>query len=145
MYKDFKWLETEGQPLYVPITWCVPMTPAFADMDRDGIAELFSGCYDGEIYTWKKGENGEYTDPKIIILADGTPLKIGNAATVFPGDPDGDGKVDLLVTSLYNGRIPCTEHRNSGGLPFRESGTGIGRSGQKENRGEPCSVVRLGR
>lgn len=111
VYKDFKWLETEGQPLYVPITCCVPMTPAFADMDGDGVPELFSGCYDGEIYTWKKGENGEYTDQKIITLADGTPLKIGNAATVFPGDPDGDGKVDLLVTSLYNGVFQA---RNTG-------------------------------
>lgn len=103
VYRDFKWLETNGQPLYVPITCCVPMTPAFADMDGDGVPELFSGCYDGEIYTWKKGENGEYTDQKIITLADGTPLKIGNAATVFPGDADGDGKIDLLVTSLYEG------------------------------------------
>ncbi|MEI3421691.1 MAG: hypothetical protein V8R91_11930 [Butyricimonas faecihominis] len=47
MYKDFKWLETNGQPLYVPITCCVPMVPAFADIDGDGVDELFSGCYPG--------------------------------------------------------------------------------------------------
>lgn len=47
VYKDFKWLETNGQPLYVPITCCVPMVPAFADIDGDGVDELFSGCYPG--------------------------------------------------------------------------------------------------
>ncbi|HJA14797.1 MAG TPA: VCBS repeat-containing protein [Candidatus Butyricimonas faecavium] len=103
VYKDFKWLEEDGQPLYVPITCCVPMTPSFADMDGDGVPELFSGCYDGEIYTWKQDENGEFTDKKIILLADGSPLNIGHAATVFPGDVDGDGLIDLLITSLYDG------------------------------------------
>lgn len=103
VYKDFKWLEENGQPLYVPITCCVPMTPSFADMDGDGVPELFSGCYDGEIYTWKQGENGEFADKKMILLADGSPLKIGHAATVFPGDVDGDGLIDLLITGLYDG------------------------------------------
>lgn len=54
VYKDFKWLETNGQPLYVPITCCVPMVPAFADIDGDGVDELFSGCYPGDIYMWKR-------------------------------------------------------------------------------------------
>ena len=103
VYRDFKWIEMNGQPLYVPITCCVPMTPAFADMDGDGVPELFSGCYDGEIYTWHAGEAGEYVGQKMILLPNGEPLTIGNAATVFPGDADGDGKIDLLLTSLYEG------------------------------------------
>ena len=103
VYKDFKWLETNGQPLYVPITCCVPMVPAFADIDGDGVDELFSGCYPGDIYMWKKGANGEYVDQVIIKLADGKPINIGNASTVFPGDVDGDGKIDLLIAGLYDG------------------------------------------
>lgn len=103
VYKDFKWLETDGEPLYVPITCCVPMTPAFADMDGDGVDELLSGCYPGDIYLWKKGANGEYVDQQVIQLADGKPVNIGYAATVFPGDIDGDGKIDLLISGLYDG------------------------------------------
>jgi len=103
VYKDFKWLEADGQPLYVPITCCVPMTPSFADMDGDGVPELFSGCYDGEIYTWKQGEGGVFSGKKMILLANGSPLKVGHAATVFPKDADGDGLIDLLITSLYDG------------------------------------------
>ena len=52
---------------------------------------------------WKKGTNGEYTDQKILTLADEKPINIGYAATVFPGDMDGDGKIDLLVSGLYDG------------------------------------------
>lgn len=103
VYKSFKWLEMNGEPLYVPITCCVPMVPAFADIDGDGVDELFSGCYTGEIYMWKKGMNGEYTDQKILTLTDGTPINVGNAATVFPGDMDSDGLIDLLISGLYDG------------------------------------------
>lgn len=103
VYKDFKWLESDGEPLYVPITCCVSMTPAYADMDGDGVDELFSGCYKGEIYRWKQGENGQYMAREVICLADGTPVKVGKAVTVFPVDANGDGKIDLLMTSLYDG------------------------------------------
>lgn len=51
----------------------------------------------------KKGANGEYVDQVIIKLADGKPINIGNASTVFPGDVDGDGKIDLLIAGLYDG------------------------------------------
>lgn len=103
VYRDFEWLESGGKPLFVPITCCVGLTPAFGDLDGDGIEELISGCYPGELYRWKMVEGIRFGEPEMICYTDGSPLNIGQASTAFPFDMDGDGNLDLVITGLYNG------------------------------------------
>ena len=99
----FSWLESEGVPLYVPITCCVCMSPAFLDMNGDGVDDLISGSYPGELYWWPALPDGSWGERQEVEDEQGNVINIGNATTVFVADMDGDGVRDLLVNSLYDG------------------------------------------
>lgn len=111
-YRGYTWLGPPEQPIYVPITCCVSSSPTFADLDGDGVDELFSGSYLGQLYRWKR-DGIEFGEAEQLSYPDGTPIRIGNATTLFLADMDGDGLIDLLITGLYDGVFIA---KNSGTL-----------------------------
>lgn len=110
------------------------------DLDEDGEDELLSGSYPGEIYIWEKGSNGEYVERKVITLSDGTPIRIGYAVTVFPGDVDGDGKIDLLISGLYDGLFWARNVGTRGNYRF-DSVEKIHRDSEEQKQGVNHAVL----
>lgn len=118
VYRDFTWLESGGKPLFVPITCCVGMTPVFGDLDGDGTDELLSGSYPGPLYRWKMLGGIRFGEPEVLKYTDDTPVQVGYASTVFPYDIDGDGRLDLLITGLYDGVYWA---KNAGNMRFEKA------------------------
>lgn len=99
----YEWLESGGEPLFVPITCCMPMSPAFADLNGDGREDLVSGSYPGELYWWPALPDGSWGERQVLIDEGGKAINLGKAITVFAADMNGNGVKDLIVNGLYDG------------------------------------------
>ncbi|MEI7661689.1 MAG: FG-GAP-like repeat-containing protein [Bacteroidota bacterium] len=71
------------------------------DLDGDGDADLVSDAYIGDFIAWHKNKDGRGTfdDAQIISGSIDAPMSI------FTADLDGDGALDVLSASRYDGKI----------------------------------------
>jgi FG-GAP-like repeat len=71
------------------------------DLDGDGIGDILTGCWPGELYFFKgKGKGkGEFAAP-VKLQRDGKDINLGSASTVFAADWRGTGRLDLLVGNI---------------------------------------------
>ncbi|HMP03205.1 MAG TPA: VCBS repeat-containing protein [Gemmatales bacterium] len=69
-------------------------------MDHDGIPDLISGSWPGQLYFFKGQANGTFAEPTILKDRDGEPIKVGNASTVFACNFRGTGRLDLLCGNI---------------------------------------------
>jgi hypothetical protein len=67
------------------------------DLDGDGILDIVSGSWPGELYFFKGKGKGEYAAGEKLKDKNGNVIKLGSASTVFAVDWNGDGKLDLLI------------------------------------------------
>jgi len=67
------------------------------DLDGDGILDVLSGSWPGELYFFKGQGKGKYAAAETLKGKDGKILNAGSASTVFAGDWRGSGRLDLLV------------------------------------------------
>lgn len=70
------------------------------DLTGDGIPDIISGSWPGELYLFRGLGKGQFAAGEPIQGRDGKPIKLGSASTVFAVDWDGDGKLDLLVGNI---------------------------------------------
>ena len=69
------------------------------DLDRDGIGDILSGCYEGDLYFFKGKGKGEFAAP-VKLQRDGKNINLGASSTVFAADWRGTGRLDLLVGNM---------------------------------------------
>jgi hypothetical protein len=69
------------------------------DLDGDGIGDLLTGCWPGELYFFKGKGKGEFAAP-VKLQRDGKDINLGSASTVFAADWRGTGRLDLLVGNI---------------------------------------------
>jgi hypothetical protein len=71
------------------------------DLDGDGIPDILSGSFPGELYFFHGLGKGNFAPGVKITDKDGKDIKVVSASTVFATDWRGTGKLDLLVGSIY--------------------------------------------
>lgn len=69
------------------------------DLDGDGIGDILSGSYDGELYFFKGKGKGEFA-ASVKLQRDGQNINLGASSTVFAVDWRGTGRLDLLVGNM---------------------------------------------
>jgi hypothetical protein len=69
------------------------------DLDGDGIGDILSGSYDGDLYFFKGQGHGEFAAP-VKLQREGKVINLGASSTVFAADWRGTGRLDLLVGGM---------------------------------------------
>jgi FG-GAP-like repeat len=67
------------------------------DLDGDGINDVLSGSWPGELYCFKGRGKGQYAAAVKLKGKGGKEINAGQASTVFAADWRGTGRLDLLV------------------------------------------------
>jgi hypothetical protein len=67
------------------------------DLDGDGIPDVLSGSWPGELHFFKGLGKGKYAAASPIKDSAGKAINLGSASTVFAADWRGSGKLDLVV------------------------------------------------
>jgi hypothetical protein len=70
------------------------------DLDGDGVLDILTGSWPGELYFFKGLGKGRYQKGEKLRDKNGKEIKLGNASTAFAADWNGDGLLDLLVGDI---------------------------------------------
>ncbi len=120
-FDAWTYLEAGGATAAVPITCCLSFVPQFIDYDGDGVTDIISGSYPGDMYWWKGLGGTSYQAATRLLNSEGTVLlpwaplpekywaKAGkkthtiSSITAELHDMDGDGDLDLWIGSRSDG------------------------------------------
>jgi len=114
-FADFQWLQAGGQLGKVPTSCCVGFTPQLVDLDGDGLTDILSGSYPGDLYFFRRQRDGTFSAGEHMQATNGKALYAGEAATAFAVDWDANETLDLLLGDI-NGYVYLA--RRNKGLTF---------------------------
>jgi hypothetical protein len=85
------------------------------DFDGDGIGDILTGSYPGELYFFKGEGKGQFAAP-VKLQRDGKNINLGPSSTVFAVDWRGTGRLDLLVGNMQ-GDLYLVPNDGSNAIP----------------------------
>ncbi|MDG2054664.1 MAG: FG-GAP-like repeat-containing protein [Phycisphaerales bacterium] len=120
-YESFEYMKAGDEIAAVPITCCVSFVPHVVDFDGDGIDDIISGSYPGDMYFFKRNSDGSFQSSEHLKNVDGQPLHAMrpikkkyqepngptehsvHSITIEAHDMDGDQDLDLVIGSRLDG------------------------------------------
>jgi hypothetical protein len=105
-FDRFEWFRAGGRIASVPPCCQVGFTPQLVDFDGDGRTDVVTGAGAGEVYVFRRNEDGTFAEAEVLANKRGE-LQMGRYfpenrtsrvnSTVFVHDWDRDGDGDLLI------------------------------------------------
>lgn len=99
------------------------------DFDGDGISDILSGSWPGQLYFFKGEGKGKFAAGEKIKDKNGKDINLGSASTVFACDWRGTGKLDLLVGDI-SGHVWLVADEGMKGKPAYGAGVKLEASGK---------------
>ncbi len=121
IYGKSKLLMAGDKVAYVPITCCIGFVPRFVDIDSDGIDDVISGSYPGEIYLFKGLENGQFEKSVVFYDSEGDTLNVAHSTAAEPIDYDDDGDIDLIISTRMDGTFLSINQGTKSKPEFRKA------------------------
>jgi hypothetical protein len=86
------------------------------DLDADGKTDILSGSWPGQIYWFRRQEDGAFAPAVQLQTRDGAVIDVGHATTPFAADWDDDGDLDLVIGNLV-GEIYVSTNEGTRRMP----------------------------
>jgi hypothetical protein len=87
------------------------------DLDGDGIGDILTGSYPGQLYFFKGKGNGEFAAP-VKLQRGGKDINLGPSSTVFAAPWRGTGRLDLLVGNMQGDLYLIPNHGSNANLSY---------------------------
>lgn len=87
-----------------------------ADLDGDGLNDLISASKEDDKVAWYKNTDGTGNFDRQNVIS----RRVEYPNTVYPGDFDGDGDIDLLINSQLDAKLSWLENVNGLGFYGKE-------------------------
>ena len=92
------------------------------DIDADGDSDILTGSWPGELYLFRRADDGTFGASEKLTNAEGDEIDLGSASTVFAADWDSDSDLDLLVGDI-RGNVWLVTNNGTNQEPAYGSGT----------------------
>jgi hypothetical protein len=83
------------------------------DLDGDGRKDMISGSWPGEIYFFRRLDDGSFAIGEQLKYPSGKPVNVGSGSAAFAFDWNGDGALDLVVGNVL-GELSLVSHVGHG-------------------------------
>lgn len=91
------------------------------DLNGDGILDIISGGYPGELYLFEGRKDGIFAERREIRNREGVIVNVGKASVPFASDWDRDGDLDLLVGTIHGEIVLIPNESGSKALMLGQS------------------------
>jgi len=87
------------------------------DLTNDGVKDIITGCYPGELYLFAGNEDGTFAKGLKLQNKHGKEINVGRAAALFAADWDRDGDLDLVIGNI-EGKVCWIPNEGQNGGPI---------------------------